>query len=213
MKNLMRFLVLTGTLAIPVAPTAQAISFEEVERLDKAEQSELLERARQAARSWDFSAAQRYLGQARNKGYAPKDIKAVETLIAQNQSAKAADDERKRRAEEERRQRELVAQQGSSGGGSGGDLNTVIVKVEGCYFCGTKNLRVSGGPGNFSSHNAISGGIHRGYSGGLAGRYDFQVTYDSGSVCTGSFSVSGTRPFVNIELHRDCSISSISEGG
>jgi hypothetical protein len=82
-----------------------AFDFDDLEKLEKAEQEDLLAKASQAARNWNFSEATSFLNQARNKGYAPTEIKAVEQLIASNQSAKAE----KERREEEARQAAIAA--------------------------------------------------------------------------------------------------------
>ncbi len=103
---------------------AGAFDFDDLKTLERAEQDELLAKARQAASSWNFSGARSYLDQARQKGYAPKQVKAVETLISQNESAKAEQDRR----QEEQRQARLAAEEAdrrrvsasSSGGGSSG---------------------------------------------------------------------------------------------
>jgi hypothetical protein len=79
-------LALVLTLGLNLAP-AWAFDFNDLETVERAEQGELLERARQAAEKEDFAAARSYLGQARQKGEAPKQIKAMEALIAKNEAA------------------------------------------------------------------------------------------------------------------------------
>ncbi|MBV5334971.1 MAG: hypothetical protein JZU49_04115 [Sulfuricurvum sp.] len=83
---------------------AQAFDFNDLEKLEKAEQEDLLAKAGQAARAWNFSTAHSYLKQAEQKGYASGKVQEVAALIAQNESAKA---EKERREEEAAR----VAQQ------------------------------------------------------------------------------------------------------
>lgn len=124
-------------------------SFEEMEQLERSEQGELLQRARQAANGENFGVARDYLDRARHKGYAPDEFKAVESLIAQR---KAAAEERRRQAEEERRRQEeeqrslaeLERQRAnsaavSSGGFSGSDMKNWCLGASGkfpdfCYF-------------------------------------------------------------------------------
>lgn len=107
------------------ATTAAAFSFEEMDRIDQAEQGELLEAARKAAGQEDFDRAQSLIEQARNKRYAPQAVAGVEKLVRE---ARAARDGRLRReeqarlaqAEAERRAREQASRPsyGYSGGGS-----------------------------------------------------------------------------------------------
>jgi hypothetical protein len=89
-------------LSLPMTASL-AFSLDDLERLERIEQTELLDLAREAARNWRFGKADDYLDQARNKGYAPDEIAAVKTLIAENRAAKA---EQERHEEEERRKRE-----------------------------------------------------------------------------------------------------------
>ncbi|MDP2831875.1 MAG: hypothetical protein Q8Q28_00975 [Pseudomonadota bacterium] len=116
--------LLAALIAACAASPTLAFDFDDLKTLERAEQDELLAKARQAASSWNFSGARSYLDQARQKGYAPKQVKAVEALIASNESAK----EEKDRREEEQRQARLAeeaadrrrASASSSGGGSSG---------------------------------------------------------------------------------------------
>lgn len=84
-----------------------AFDIDDMEKIEKAEQEDLLAKAGQAARDWKFDEARSLLKQAQQKGYAPTEVEAVEKLIAQNESAKAEQD---RRAEEER-QAQIAAQE------------------------------------------------------------------------------------------------------
>lgn len=202
-----------AALVFCTTPTSFAFSFEEMARIDKEEQSELLELARKAARSWNFGAAQNYLKQARNKGYAPKDIQAVETLIAQNQSAKAADDDRKRREETERlarEERDRAARQASSSSSStssSGGARWVNVSVECVGFaCTPERFKVTGGPGSISDSNN-SASIHDNGR-GIEGQYSFSVKLTpSKRFCSGSFSVSGRNQWVKVNVFENCSFN------
>jgi len=82
-------------------PPVPAFSFDDLEKLEKEEQADLLQKARNAANSENFGSVRSYLDQARNKGFAPKQVNAVASLISSQEAAKA---ERDRRAEEVRRQ-------------------------------------------------------------------------------------------------------------
>jgi hypothetical protein len=108
---------IAGFLGLSVLPypSAQglAFGFDDLEKLEKEEQADLLQKARNAANSENFGSARSYLDQARNKGYAPKQVNAVASLIASKEAEKA---ERDRRAEEARRLAEAQAQARQAGG-------------------------------------------------------------------------------------------------
>lgn len=135
------------TFVLGAAP-AQAFDFDDLKTLERAEQDELLEKARQAASSWNFGSARSYLDQVRQKGYAPKQVKAVETLIAQNESAKAEQDRRveeQRQArlaaeEADRRRAAAAASRGSGSSGSGASASASESVYECKLVCRTSGL-------------------------------------------------------------------------
>lgn len=98
------------------------------------------------------------------------------------------------------------------GASSGGFVIVEVQCTGGLWGCTAKNLSISGGPGNFSpSHKgAYSGGIHRGYNGELAGQYRYSAQIES-RICSGSFSISGQKQNVIIDLYKDCNVSYINE--
>lgn len=106
MRSVAQALLLSGLIVLPMAP-AWSFDFDDLKVIERAEQDELIEKARQAANAWNFGSARSYLDQARQKGYASKQIKSVETLIAKNEAAKAEKDRR----EEEARQARLAAEE------------------------------------------------------------------------------------------------------
>jgi multidrug efflux pump subunit AcrA (membrane-fusion protein) len=85
----MRWAIVLSALLLGSAALAD-FNLGEIEQLDKLEQQDLLGAARKAAGAWDFDTAERYLAQARQKGQADADLKAVETLIADNRADKLA---------------------------------------------------------------------------------------------------------------------------
>ncbi|MFH0780660.1 MAG: hypothetical protein V2B20_01750 [Pseudomonadota bacterium] len=177
------FLILLHTGLTPSAP---AFDFDDLEKLEKAEQEDLLAKAGQAARNWNFSSARSLLKQAQQKGYAPTEIQAVEKLIAQNESAKADKDRR----EEEARQAQIAAQEAerqrasmassSSSGGGGSSSGWVSVEVR-CEspLCFVRDVNISpvsgsdGGQGKFEKGFGYA--IRKGYGGRYDGVYDFSV--------------------------------------
>lgn len=83
----------------------------------------------------------------------------------------------------------------------------VMVEADGICMagCAAKNLQISGGPGEFkpSFSGARAGTIYKGYQGQLAGRYRYSVQIGA-DICSGSFSVSGTRPNFRLRLYPQC---------
>ncbi|MCP5141873.1 MAG: hypothetical protein H6980_05920 [Gammaproteobacteria bacterium] len=189
-------------------------SFEEMEQLERSEQGELLQRARQAANGENFGAARDYLERARHKGYAPDEFKAVEGLIAQREAAaeerRRQAEERRRREEEQRRLAELERQRAnsasvSSGGGAVPWVNVDLQMVCGFLYCGTQSLSISGGPGSFSPGARGTGGIHD-QGRGIAGSYSWSGTFEGGGIngaraCSGTVSVSGGRRNLAIRVY------------
>ncbi|MGY0793152.1 hypothetical protein ACW7BJ_27615 [Azospirillum argentinense] len=84
-------------------PPVAAFSFDDMEKIDQAEQGELLEAAKRAAAAEDFVRARSLIEQARNKHYAPQAVAVAEKAVRQ---AEAARDERVRREEQARLARE-----------------------------------------------------------------------------------------------------------
>lgn len=186
--------------------SAQAISFDEAEMLDKVDGGELLSRARDAANSGQFSSARSFINQARSKGAAPAQVKAAETLLA-NAEAKA---EVARRKEEARVQAAAAAataasassQAGSVPRGNAKEWISVEARCVTGGYCIVKDLSISG-PGEFSSHynRAGSGAIRKGSGDGLVGQYRYSYLIETSArscVASGSFTVDGTQG--NIEI-------------
>ncbi len=213
--------LLAALLAMAVlAPSARAdFSFDEMNQLDRTEQDELLARAKQEARSWNFGAAESDLEQAEQKDYAPDKIKAVRDLIAKERAAKAEkerrEEERRRKEEEQRRLAEVRRNRAMQGGGSssGGTVDWVNVTVEmTCGFfggCLTRDLSVSGGPGNITDNGKWVSITNLGR--GIAGVYHFSASFDGNRYCSGSFRVSGTKRNYAIRVYDDCSDASSGE--
>lgn len=201
-------------LGLQLGQSACAISFDEADKLDRIEGSELLERARSAANSGQLSTAQSYISQARAKGAAPAQLKAAERVLA---VAQAKADEVKRQ-EEARRQAELAAAQNRGGGGGAGrgdGANWISVEAE-CVavICNVTNLTIGGGPGRFepSFRAAYTGAIHKGYNGGLAGQYSYSFAIEKGGrrcIASGSFSANGSQGNIKINHYDDCRLSNV----
>ncbi|MCB1734395.1 MAG: hypothetical protein KDI89_04375 [Gammaproteobacteria bacterium] len=85
----MNLIVVVPALLLATCAFAD-FSFDEMEQLERSEQGELLQRAREAANAENFGAARDVLKRAGHKAYAPDDIKAVEGLIAQREAAVVA---------------------------------------------------------------------------------------------------------------------------
>jgi hypothetical protein len=117
-----------GSLTIPVAHAD--FGFDDLQQIESTEQGELLQKARQAARNWHFGQAENLLEQARQKGYAPGEVRGVQQLIASNRQAYAEEQARKRAEEERQRQEEearrLAAQR--SNGASGAESEDLKYK-------------------------------------------------------------------------------------
>ena len=208
-------LLLSAMVMGSLPSLAQAFDFEDMEIIEKAEQEDLLAKAGQAARDWNFSEARSLLKQAQQKGYAPTEVESVEKLIADNESAKA---EQERRAEEER-QAKIAAQEAaqrrsavaSSSGEGGGSSDNIRIEVS-CQspMCSVKDLQISseGGP-QIIDASADNATIFKGYDGRLDGEYDYSVRLepyiDSHVVCSGSFALTGSESVVYLHFHTDCS--------
>lgn len=203
-------------VATPV-PLFADFGFDDLDEVMQSEQGDLLAKAKEAARNWNFNQAEDYLKQAQQKAYDPDAVANVTGVIAQNRQAYEAEQERKRREEEERRQAELVAaraeearQRAASARSTtnGSHPDYVMVNFEsvcGLFACTDKNLNVSGGPGGFetSFSGAPSGSIHKGYNGGLAGSYQWSAQVDN-NYCSGTFNISGEKANVYIKVYKDC---------
>lgn len=122
MKKIVCFLMFL-MISIPV-PVVADFGFDDLEEVEQMEQTNLLELARQAAKKWKFSKAKDYLDQARNKSYAPDQIKDVQKLIADNRQAYEAKKEKERLAKE-REEKERNAS-----GNKGGRLNCSSVSSD-----------------------------------------------------------------------------------
>lgn len=74
----MRYKQIGGLLGIFVlsciTPKAYAFGFDDLEKVEAAEQTELLELAKQAARNNNFSKAESFIKQTQHKGYAPAQL-------------------------------------------------------------------------------------------------------------------------------------------
>ena len=204
MNLVARFALMFGVGFMPSA-SVLAFDFDDLKMIEQAEQDELVAKARQAANAWNFGSARSYLDQARQKGYAPKQIKAVEALIAKNESAKAEKERREEQARQARLAEALRAAEASrrpsSSSGGGGSPDWVMVTSNCIGFpCVTDKLSISGGPGYISSGST---NILKGYNGALAGRYQYTVMAND-RWCSGSFNVSGTKSTYAIRVYSDC---------
>ncbi|MDQ2106385.1 hypothetical protein [Azospirillum isscasi] len=94
---------LAGLCLCGGTPPVAAFSFDDMEKIDQAEQGELLEAAKLAAAAEDFARARALIGQARVKHYAPQAVAEAESTLRQ---AEAARDERVRREVQARLARE-----------------------------------------------------------------------------------------------------------
>lgn len=199
-------LLLTG-LALPAA----AIDLKRLQQVQKLQQQSLIAEAREAAKDWEFDAAEGYLRQAENQAYNPQEIASAESYITEQRAAKKAHDrrvreeqERKRREAERQRQARLAAQSGSGGGG--GTVSHVSVQFDPlCIICTAEDLKVWGGPGSFSASygGAATGAIYpRGV--GLAGRYNWSGRSSQGWGCSGTINISGRHRNVVIRVDNNC---------
>lgn len=93
---------LLAAVSLALSAPVWAFSFEDIEKLEAAEQQELLELARRAAAARNFTQARSYIDQARHKGYNPQAIQAAEDVYKREY---AAFEEQKRREEAERQAR------------------------------------------------------------------------------------------------------------
>ena len=87
--------------------------------------------------------------------------------------------------------------------------NFISVNFEGvCGIAGclASNLKVRGGPGDFSAsyNGAASGSIQKGYN-GLAGGYQWSATLDDKYHCSGTFRASGEKMNITIYAYSKCS--------
>lgn len=128
-------------LALLVAPAAHSFSFDDLERIERVEQTELLDQARRAAQAWRFGEAESFLGQARARTYDPQAVAAVEQELTRQRQAHQAEQDRLRREEEERRlaeQRRIEAAQAAAAaaaaGGGGGSVNCTLTSSNYALF-------------------------------------------------------------------------------
>jgi hypothetical protein len=215
----MRWAIVLSALLLSSAAMAD-FNLDEIEQLDKLEQQDLLGAARKAAKAWDFDTAERYLAQARQKGQTDADLKVVATLIADNRAAKLAK-EQQEAAEAQASAAAAhrpAASAGSASGVSGGSTpqaQFVSVEVdptcalEHAFSCNAQDLKLSGGSNQFSDISVGGrGAIYKGYDGKLAGQYNYSVRLEQGDeqkVCSGSFSVDGTKRDMIIHImYSDC---------
>lgn len=164
----------------PAAWAGQGFDFDDMEKIDRAEQGELLEKAKQAARAEQFDQARRLIDQARNKAYDPKSVAAAETVYG---NAKAAYEDRKRREEQERlarieaerHAREQAAR--DSSGNAGGTLScSDVSKNYGLY-----NYCTSGSCSGFAGNYGLYRLCDQNDPGGLSGNYGVYSYLTSGN--------------------------------
>jgi hypothetical protein len=103
----------------------------------------------------------------------------------------------------------------SSPSRSNSNLDYVMVNFESvCGFrgCTDKNLRISGGPGDFNPNynGATSGAIHKSYNGKLAGHYSWSAQVGN-NFCSGTFYLSGKKRNISLSIHKGCSNFYVSE--
>lgn len=166
--------LLLALAAVSLSSPVQAFSFKDVEKLEAAEQQELLDMARRAAQQRNFPQARKFIEQARNKGYNPKSIDAAENIY---QREYAAHEDQKRReeaarqasaAQEEalRRQAQRQAQVDSSGN-KGGALNCHYVSSD----YGLWNYCTSGSCEGLTSNYGLWNLCRTGDASGLSRNY------------------------------------------
>jgi hypothetical protein len=114
-------------LLLTMGSVCADFDFDDMELIEQSEQEELLQEARDAAGNWNFSSANSYLDQARQKAYSPDAIAATEQIIADSRADYAAEQARIAAAEQARiaaaeKARIAAAQNRNSGGDSEGDL-------------------------------------------------------------------------------------------
>ena len=214
----MRWMIGIGAVLLCMVAMAD-FDVNEIEQLDKLEQQDLLGAARTAAKEWDFDTAEHYLAQARQKGQAAADLKAVAILIADNRAAKLAKEQKEAEAQRQAAQTQQEANNGSAVGTSTpaarSDVDMVSVNISptcslGSIGCYAKDLQLSGGSNQFSSigNSNGSGAIFKGFDGKTAGQYNYSVRLeesDRQQLCSGSFPVDGTKRNVTIFIHfSDC---------
>ncbi len=200
-------------------------SFDDLEEVEKSEQSLLLQMAKEQARAYNFSKAQSLIKEAENKAYSPDELSSAKKVLASSQAKKRREDEeraRQARLAEERRQREVARRNASSSGGNysssyDGSSNDKFAFSADCYgYCIVEKIELYNSskwiPDNVSTANNIW--VYEMSKGrGVAGTYRYNVTLQVGDwgsrrnrVCSGSFSTSGTKQYIKINLHfKDCS--------
>ena len=217
MKNiiLILFLLFGINNIIPtLSSNAYAMSLDDDEE-DAEDVQDLLDMAKKAGKNESFSKANELLKKAKQYSINNEDVSDIKNYVdvkkqkrdARLERARLAKLEKQRlaRLERERQERARVARTYSSSS----SLSYVMISFDSvCGFAGciNKNLRISGGAGSFSpSYNgAVSGAIHKGYNGSLAGRYNYSVEFDN-NFCTGSFYVSGSKSNFRLALYKGCS--------
>ncbi len=86
-------------------------SFDDLEEVEKSEQSLLLQMAKEQARAYNFSKAQSLIKEAENKAYSPDELSSAKKVLSNSQAKKRREDEeraRQARLAEEKRQREMA---------------------------------------------------------------------------------------------------------
>jgi hypothetical protein len=178
-------------------------TFAQMEQVDKAEQSELLELGKSAAQAWEFDKAEGYLEQAKNKGYNPKEIAVLREHITGAKEAKAKKEEEERQAklEAERRERETREAQArrDASGNAGGSLNCSSVSSNYALWNYCQNNSCDGFSSNYglwnlcknddisglSSNYAVWSYLKNGDTGGFGSDYN---AYTSAKENAGSFA-------------------------
>lgn len=144
--TLFQAIVILALISIMGTSLILAFSFDDMEKLEAAEQEDLLELAKQAARNEHFSRARDYLQQARNKSYNPKAVEAAESVY---RSDYAAYEERQRREEAERQAqlaREEAARSGRGAIRASADMRNWCLgaannNIHNCYSINDSDLK------------------------------------------------------------------------
>ena len=117
--------------------SAWAFSFDDLEKIEKEEQGDLLQQAKTAATNWEFGSARSLIQQARNKGANAKKVAEAEAVYRKHYAAyeekQRQAEEAKRLAEEARKEaeRQAVAQaRQDASGNKGGSLNCMYVSKD-----------------------------------------------------------------------------------
>lgn len=84
--------ILTILTLLAFTLSAHAIDLKRLNKIQKLQQQNMLQQARNAAKAWNFTKAKEWLNKAEKQSYNPKAIKEVEQLISNERQAKATEE-------------------------------------------------------------------------------------------------------------------------